>query len=75
MKAGSASMSIAPCIGYCQDKRVAPVLAGDINRLEARNQQLESLVRRMALARPHPNSWERSYRALQAEAVRMISEC
>ncbi len=64
-----------PCIGICQDKRVALVLAADFNRLEARNKLLESIVRRMALARPHPNAWERSYRTLQAEAVRMLSEC
>jgi hypothetical protein len=50
-------------------------LAGDFSRLEARNKLLESIVRRMALARPHPNSWERSYRALRAEAVRMLAEC
>jgi hypothetical protein len=64
-----------PCIGICQDKRVALVLVDDFNRLAARNRLLESIVRRMALARPHPNAWEQSYRALQAEAVRMRSEC
>jgi Spy/CpxP family protein refolding chaperone len=62
-----------PCIGICQDERVALVLAGDFNRLEARNQLLESIVRRMVLARPHPNAREQTYRALQAEAVRMLS--
>lgn len=64
-----------PCIGICQDKRVALVLADDISRLEARNKLLESIVRRMVLARPHPDAWERSYRALQAEAARTLSEC
>jgi hypothetical protein len=64
-----------PCIGICQDKRVAVVLAGDFKRLEARNKLLESIVRRMVLARPNPDAWERSYRALQAEAARMVSEC
>jgi hypothetical protein len=64
-----------PCIGICQDKRVALVLVGDFNRLEARNKLLESIVRRMVLARPNQNSWERSYLALQAEAARMLSEC
>jgi hypothetical protein len=64
-----------PCIGICQDKRVALVLADDFSRLEARNKLLESIVRRMVLARPHPDAWERSYRALQAEAARTLSEC
>lgn len=63
-----------PCIGICQDQRVALVLAGDFSRLEARNKLLESIVRRLVLVRPHPNAWERSYRALQAEAVRILSE-
>jgi ribosomal protein L37AE/L43A len=64
-----------PSIGIWQGKRVALVLASDFHRLKARNKLLESIVRRVALARPHPNSWERSYRALQAKAVRMRSEC
>jgi hypothetical protein len=37
-----------PCIGICQDKRVALVLAGDFRLLESRNKLLESIVRRMA---------------------------
>jgi hypothetical protein len=44
------------CIGICQDERVAVVLAGDFKRLEARNELLESIVRRMVLARPNPNA-------------------
>jgi hypothetical protein len=63
-----------PCIGICQDRKVALVLAGDFNRLEARNKLLESIVRRLVFVKPHENAWERSYRALQAEAVRMLSE-
>lgn len=64
-----------PCIGICQDKRVALVLAGDFKRLEARNNLLESIVRRMVLAKPNPNAWERSYKALQAEAAGLLSKC
>jgi hypothetical protein len=64
-----------PCIGICQDKRVALVSADDFNRVEARNKLLESIVLRMVLARPHPDAWERSYRALQEEAARTLSEC
>jgi hypothetical protein len=63
-----------PCIGICQDKRVAVVLAGEFKSLETRNKLLESIVRRLVLARPNPNAWERSYRALQAEAARMLFE-
>ena len=62
-----------PCVGICQDRKVALVLAGDFNRLEARNKLLESIVRRLILVRPHAGAWERSYKAMQAEALEMIS--
>ncbi len=64
----------APCIGICQDKRVSVVLTDDFKRLEARNKLLESIVRRMVLARPNPNAWERSYKSLQAEASELLSK-
>jgi hypothetical protein len=63
-----------PCIGICQDKRVALVLAADFNRVEARNKLLESIVRRLIFSKPHADAWERSYKALQTEAVRLLSE-
>jgi hypothetical protein len=63
-----------PCVGICQDRKIALVLAADFNRLEARNKLLESIVRRLILVRPHAGAWERSYKALQAEAAEMISE-
>ena len=58
-----------PCVGVCQDHRVQVVLADEFRRLEARNKILESIVRRLVLAKPHPDAWERSFKALQAEAV------
>ncbi len=58
-----------PCVGICQDERVQVVLADAFKGLEARNKLLESIVRRLVLARPHPDAWERSFKALQAEAV------
>lgn len=63
-----------PCIGICQDRKVALVLADDFKRLEARNELLESIARRLILVRPHAGGWERSYKALQAEAVKALSE-
>lgn len=63
-----------PCIGICQDKRVEVVPADEFISLETRNKLLESIVRRLVHARPNPNAWERSYRALQAEAAKMLSE-
>ncbi|NDU92960.1 MAG: hypothetical protein G3I10_10230 [Ferrovum sp.] len=61
-----------PCVGVCQDRRVQVVLVDEFNRLEARNKLLESIVRRLTLAKPHPDAWERSFKALQAEAAGML---
>lgn len=58
-----------PCVGVCQDRRVQVVLVDEFNRVAERNKILESIVRRLVLAKPHPDAWERSFRALQAEAV------
>jgi hypothetical protein len=50
------------------------VSADEFISLETRNKLLESIVRRLVHARPNPNAWERSYKALQAEAAKMLSE-
>lgn len=63
-----------PCVGICQDQKVQLVLAADFNRLLVRNKSLESIVRRLMLSKPHPDAWEQSFRALQAEASRMLSD-
>ncbi len=61
-----------PCVGICQDKRVQVVLADDFNRVQARNKLLESIVRRVILTQPHPDAWEKSFKALQTEAGRIL---
>lgn len=60
-----------PCIGICQDKRVALVLAGDFNRATNSSNPLSDAW----LSPNHTRIRERSCQALQAEAVRMLSEC
>ncbi len=60
-----------PCVGVCQDRRVQVVLADEFNRLQERNKVLESIVRRLILSKPHPDAWEKSFKALQAEALRI----
>jgi len=70
-----------PCIGVCQDKKVAFV-SGEaydaaiarLGEAEARLAGLESLALRLAQSRPRPGEWEKSYRALQAEARRTLRE-
>ena len=70
-----------PCLGVCQDRRVRLVYAEDylalvakLDHLEARNKRLESLAVRIKLAKPKASAWERSYRAMQEEAVRVLAD-
>jgi len=70
-----------PCIGVCQDRKVAFVSAeaydavvARLRAAEARLATLESLATRMALAKPRAGAWEKSYRVLQEEARRAVRE-
>ena len=70
-----------PCVGVCQDRKVSFVYASDydaalarLREAEARSAILESLATRMALATPRRGGWEKSYRALQEEARRVLRE-
>lgn len=64
-----------PCIGVCEDRKARFVEFSDfaavVSRLDDatdRIARLETIVRRLALVRPRAGQWERTYRALQAEA-------
>jgi hypothetical protein len=59
----------------CQDRRVEFVYASDLREAEAALEatrteldRLHALVHRLAFSRPREGEWERSYRALQAQA-------
>ncbi len=63
------------CIGICQDRKVEFVYASEhadaLRRLELAEEKirtLEKLVRQLASTTPRAGEWERSYRALQAQA-------
>ncbi len=69
------------CVGICQDRKVEFVYADDheealaqlaIVRRQA--QACESLLRQLALTTPHDGEWERSYRALQERARRLLGK-
>ena len=55
----------APCIGICQDRPQQFVYADDYERLEA-------LVRQLATVTPRDGEWERTYRALQQRARKLL---
>ncbi|MGE5171546.1 MAG: hypothetical protein ACM3JC_14385 [Rudaea sp.] len=68
------------CIGICQDRRVELVYAAELDATEAEltktareRDALSALVRRLAFSRPRDGEWERSYRALQAQARGVLS--
>ena len=63
------------CIGVCQDRRVEFVRAVEHRQVNAELEEtrrerdaLQALVRTLAFNRPRDGEWERSYRALQAQA-------
>lgn len=68
-----------PCIDLCQDRKVEFVYASvydetvsqaELTRLKAK--ALEALVRRLAHTNPRNGAWDRSYRAFQSEAKRIL---
>jgi hypothetical protein len=69
------------CIGVCEDRKVELVYAFDHEqalaraRLECRQEAdaLRALVRLFARTTPREGEWERSYRALQSEARRVLA--
>ena len=63
-----------PCLGICQDRPVRVVVAEDYEALAERSRRLESIVRRLVWSTPRPGNWERSFKALQAEAIAMMRE-
>jgi len=62
-----------PCVGICQDRRVELVQADEYDAVKARVKVLETLLRQLALTTPHEGEWERSYRALQTQARKVLA--
>lgn len=66
-----------PCIGVCQDRPVELVFAVEheeaMAALRRRMESLLALTRQLAHTTPRAGEWERSYRALQAQARRTLA--
>jgi hypothetical protein len=58
--------SDATCMGVCQDRKVELVSAADYD-------ELREFVLQLSLVSPRDNEWERSYKALQERARRLLS--
>ncbi|MFN7087747.1 MAG: hypothetical protein ACK4N4_14145 [Burkholderiales bacterium] len=68
-----------PCVGVCEDRRVDFVYAFDhdealaqLTVARAQMEDLIALVRQLAHTTPREGEWERTYRALQAHARRVL---
>ena len=61
------------CVGICSDRRVDMVYAVDHADALARIEALEELVGKIAHITPREGQWEAGYRALQAEARRLLN--
>lgn len=66
------------CVGVCEFKRLEMVYAFEheqaLEAERARCARLVSLVRHLARITPHEGEWERSWKALQADARRALEE-
>jgi len=62
----------AQCVGVCQDRPVDLVDAAELRAAEAAVAALEGVLRRIAHTHPRPGRCEATWRALQAEAQRVL---
>ena len=64
--------SQATCLGICQDRPVLIVSAADHDAVAKERDELRLFVRQLALVSPRGDSWELTYKALQARARRLL---
>ena len=65
--------SDATCLGVCQDRKVVLVSAADYDEARREVDELRLFIRQLANVSPRGESWERSYKALQERARRLLS--
>jgi len=69
--------SDATCMGVCQDRKVVLVSAADYDEAQRRIDELRLFIKQLANVEPRGNRgddyWERSYKALQERARRLLS--
>ena len=62
-----------PCVGICQDRKAELVSADDYRAAEQRIGELEAMLQRIARTTPRAGEWERSYKALQEQALSALA--
>ena len=66
--------SDATCLGVCQDRKIIVVSAADYDAAQRQIEELRLFIRQLALVSPRGDEWERSYKALQERARRLLAE-
>lgn len=68
------------CVGVCKDRKVELVYAADYEALRKELESAQEVIallaaqmRQIVHTEPHPQQWERSYRALQARARNAVA--
>lgn len=64
---------VQPCIGVCQDRRVEFVYASEHAHVVAQLESMTALVRQLAWTHPRDGEWEKSFRAFQERARRVLA--
>jgi hypothetical protein len=64
--------SDATCMGVCQDRKVVLVSAADYDEACRQIDELRLFIRQLANVAPRDGEWERSYKALQQRARRLL---
>jgi len=66
--------SDATCLGICHDRPVMIVSAADYDAARQEVEELRLFIRQLALLSPRGGEWERSYKALQERARRLLGK-
>jgi hypothetical protein len=61
------------CLGVCQDRRVEMVYASQYEEAREEASRLAAFLRRFIATTPRSDSWERTYRAMQAQARELLA--
>jgi hypothetical protein len=64
---------VQPCVGICQDRRVEFVYADEHATVLAQLRRMTALMHQLAWTHPHNGEWEKSFRALQERARRLLA--
>ena len=66
--------SNATCLGICEDVPITVVSAADHDALRRELDELRLFLRQLVHSAPRSGEWERSYRAAQERARRLLGE-